>query len=109
MTHRDPEQDPMINSGDYYIIRLRRRSTSERLALVIWLIGLAILLDYALDSFREQENQAGILAGALFVGLLGAGIIVQVMRGSDYHSPYRRQERAAAEHLEEEQAENNDK
>ena len=90
MNHHDPQRNRETDADNHHLIRLRRRSASEWLAGVVWLVGLAVLLDYALSSFRERENQAGILAGAIFVGLLGAGIIIQIMRGVEARSQQRR-------------------
>ncbi len=90
MNHHDSQREHVPHADEHHIIRLRRRSVSEWLAGIVWLVGLAVLLDYALSSFREQESQAGILAGAIFIGLLGAGIIVQIMWGIEARSRQRR-------------------
>lgn len=90
MNHPDSQGEHVPHAENSHIIRLRRRSVSELLAGVVWLIGLAVLLDYALSSFSENEHQAGILAGAIFVGLLGAGIVIQIMRGIEARSQQRR-------------------
>ena len=70
-------------------IRIRRRPLYEWLLWLVWLILLAILGEFTLGSFAEQEPQAGITAGALFVCLLVAGLIVWAMQRAESHSPYR--------------------
>lgn len=72
----------------YHILRIRRRSLAAWMGWLIWLIALVILLEYAIASFREHEQQAGIIAGAIFVGLLIAGIIIEVVRSIEIRSPY---------------------
>jgi hypothetical protein len=67
---------------------LRRRSLAEWLAWLLWLMTLIIVLEYSLTSFREHERQAGILAGAMFIGLLLAGIIIEVIKNVEIYSPY---------------------
>lgn len=79
---------PPDQQGNHRLIRLRRRAISEWLALLIWLVLLVILLEYALTSLYEHETQAAILAGALGIGLLVAGIIIQFMRGIEARSQY---------------------
>lgn len=73
----------------YHVIRVRRRSVREWLALILWLTALLVLLEFTISSRYEREGQAAVLAGALFVGLLLAGLIVQVMRGVEATSPLR--------------------
>lgn len=70
-------------------IRIRRRPLREWLAWWIWLVVLAILGEFALSSFAEQEVQAGITAGAIFVSLIVAGLIVWAIQRAEQHSPYR--------------------
>jgi hypothetical protein len=85
-THSTPAQEPEPE----ITIRIRRRPLYEWLFWLIWLILLAILSEFTLGSFAEQEPQAGITAGALFVCLLVAGLIVWAMQRAESHSPYRR-------------------
>ncbi|MBK8027225.1 MAG: hypothetical protein IPK19_39000 [Chloroflexi bacterium] len=89
MTQHEPQHDTSAATRTYRALRIRRRSTAEWLAWVLWIVLLAVLLEYSLGSFAEYEQQAGILAGALFVGLLIAGVIIHFMRGIDVRSPYR--------------------
>lgn len=49
-------------------------------AISTWVMVLAILLEYTLASLAELEPQAAILAGAIFIGLLMAGIITLLVR-----------------------------
>lgn len=72
----------------YYIFRLRRRSLAEWCGWLIWLIMLGILTEYAIASIAEDEHQAGVLAGVIALGVLLAGIIVEVMKGIDLRSRY---------------------
>lgn len=92
MSHSDPQHDDEngdSNLQDYHVVRLRKRSCSEWMAIVIWLIVLGVLLEYAWSSIWENEDQAAILAGALFLGLLVAGMIVQLIRSVEARSLYR--------------------
>ena len=75
-----------VPKSAYYVFRLRRRSLAEWCGWLIWLIMLGILLEYAVTSMAEDERQAGILAGVIALGLLFAGIIVEVMKGVDLRS-----------------------
>lgn len=85
----EPEQPPNdIDTRRYHVLRLRRRPLAAWLAWLVWLIALVILLEYAFASFAEHERQAGIIAGAIFVGLLAAGIIIEVVRSIEIRSPY---------------------
>ncbi len=61
-------------------VRIRRRPLYEWLLWLVWLIALALLLEFALSSIAEYEPQAATLSGALFVGLLIAGLIVWFVR-----------------------------
>jgi uncharacterized membrane protein YbjE (DUF340 family) len=76
-------------SGKMITIRLRRRPLYEWLAWLVWLIVLLIILEYAIASFAEHEQQAGITAGALFTFLLTAGLIVEAVQQVESRSPYR--------------------
>ena len=67
------------DKGDY-IIRIRRRSLAEWLAWLMWFIIIVIILEYVLVSFNDHETQAGIVASMMFVGLLVAGLIIEIMR-----------------------------
>ena len=89
MTNDPNRHEPSTSGGNYRWLRLRRRTPSEWLAWVLWLILLAVLLEYTLTSFAEYDPQAGVLAGALLGGLLIAGVIVNLMRGVDAQSRYR--------------------
>jgi hypothetical protein len=64
----------------FHTVRIRRRPLYEWLLWLVWLIALALLLEFVLSSLAEYERQAATLAGALFVGLLLAGLIVWFVR-----------------------------
>ncbi len=81
----DEERYPLVN---YRTIYLRRRTRVEWLAIVIWIIILGILFEFAFRSVSENAHQAAILASALLLGLLMAGIIVQIVRGVEAQSRY---------------------
>ncbi|QPC84475.1 hypothetical protein G4Y79_08890 [Phototrophicus methaneseepsis] len=74
---------------DHYVIRIRRRPLAAWMGWLLWLLMLGILLEYALTSFGEYEPQAGILAGALFCGLLLAGAIIGFVQTAEGRSKYR--------------------
>jgi archaellum biogenesis protein FlaJ (TadC family) len=73
-----PPQDPL-----YYTFRLRRRSFAEWCGWFLWLLAIGILVEFAVTSMAEYERQAGIVAAVIALGLLFAGIIVEVMRTSE--------------------------
>jgi hypothetical protein len=55
----------------------------------IWLIIFAILLEYMFTSLLEDEIQASVLAGALFLFLLTALGIITFMRKVESQNLYR--------------------
>lgn len=73
---------------DYYFFRLRRRSLIEWCGWLVWLIALGILTEYAITSVAEDERQAGILAGIIALGVLFAGIVVEIMKNVDLRSDH---------------------
>lgn len=77
-----------IAKAQEHTFRIRRRSCSSWMAWFLWGIVLFILLEYALSSFSEHEPQAGLLAGALFLGLLMAGLILEFVKIVESRSPY---------------------
>lgn len=89
--HEAPASQPEQNARDrqlWHHFYVRRRSLAEWLMWLIWLVILLILLDYSLVSFIEDEPQAGILSGAIFMGLLLAGMVVEVVKIIDRRSEY---------------------
>lgn len=70
----------------YHHLRIRKRVLTEWLGWLLWILLLALLFEYTLTSIQEGEHQAAVLAGGLSVGLLAAGLIVNIMRGIDAHS-----------------------
>jgi hypothetical protein len=84
-----PPDVPPDTPPDMITIHIRRRPLYEWLGWLIWLIVLGVLLEFCLVSFREHEGQAGVLAGALFLFLLLAGLIVEGMHQADLRSQYR--------------------
>ena len=86
--HPTPSATPHRTDSEI-TIRVRRRTLREWLAWLVWLILLGILGEFALTSFAEQEPQAGITAGALFMTLLIAGLIVWAIQRAENLSPYR--------------------
>lgn len=86
MTNNQNPRDILNLESHFRWLRVRRRTASEWLAWGLWLLSLAILLEYTWSSFVEGETQATVLAGALFFGLLAAGVIVNIMRGVDAQS-----------------------
>jgi reductive dehalogenase len=86
MTNNQNPRDSLNLESHFRWLRVRRRTASEWLAWGLWLLSLAILLEYTWSSFVEGETQATVLAGALFFGLLAAGVIVNIMRGVDAQS-----------------------
>jgi hypothetical protein len=90
----EPEQSPPESEAPetdtrrYHVFRLRRRSLAEWLAWLVWFVLLIVFLEYAITSFAEYERQAAIVAGAIFVGLLAAGIIIEVVKSIEIRSPY---------------------
>ncbi|MBN8639566.1 MAG: hypothetical protein J0M07_29885, partial [Anaerolineae bacterium] len=76
MTNNQNPRDTLNLESHFRWLRVRRRTASEWLAWGLWLLSLAILLEYTWSSFVEGETQATVLAGALFFGLLAAGVIV---------------------------------
>lgn len=62
------------------VIRIRREPLYVWLARFTWVIVMILLLEYALKSHQEHEPQAAITAGALFLIMLLAGVIVEVVR-----------------------------
>ncbi|MFW5708840.1 MAG: reductive dehalogenase [Chloroflexota bacterium] len=87
MRDQHTRRSTMPHSSRYTIIQMRRRSLSEWLAGVVWIIVLFILLEYIFSSFQENEVQAAALAGALFIGVLLAGIITQIVRNVEARAP----------------------
>jgi hypothetical protein len=76
------------HNSSHQIIHLRRRSAREWLSGFSWLILLIVLLEYTLRSLDEHEPQAAVLAGALFLGLLIAGIVFQIVCSIESRNPY---------------------
>jgi hypothetical protein len=72
--------DPKDSPDDAQYIRIKREPLYVWLGRLVWLIGMAVLLEYALQSRQEREPQAAITAGALCLFLLIAGVIVEVVR-----------------------------
>ena len=81
--HTEPELDT------HYTFRLRRRSLAEWCAWLIWLIALCLLAEYAITSMYKDERQATIVASVIALGLLLAGIIVEVMKTIDLESKHK--------------------
>lgn len=73
-----PESKNSYDDAEY--IRIKREPLYVWLTRLLWLIGLVLLLEYALQSHHEREPQAAITAGALWLVLLVAGVIVEVVR-----------------------------
>ncbi|MBK9125872.1 MAG: hypothetical protein IPM16_22475 [Chloroflexi bacterium] len=80
---------PHPPQANHHVVRVRRRSLAEWMGLAIWVVLLAILFEYTVASIGELESQAAVVVGALFLGLLSGGIVVQVMRGADARNRYR--------------------
>lgn len=80
---------PHPPQANHHVVRVRRRSLAEWMGISIWVMALAILFEYTAASISELEPQAAIVAGALFLGVLSGGIVVQGMRGADARSRYR--------------------
>jgi hypothetical protein len=72
--------DSKDSPDDTQYIRIKREPMYVWLGRLVWLIGMAVLLEYALQSRQEREPQAAITAGALCLFLLIAGVIVEVVR-----------------------------
>jgi len=87
--HNGEQQQEHALAGNHFTLRLRRRNRSEWIAILIWILLLGILLEFAVISVQESAPQAAVLGSALFVGLLGAGIIVQIMRGVEARHEHR--------------------
>jgi hypothetical protein len=83
-----PDIDSQKADEHNYVIRIRRRSFAEWMAWLLWFIMLVIILEYALASFSEHETQAGIVASMMVVGLLVAGLIVEIIRTVESRSQY---------------------
>lgn len=75
-----PLPDSNHSLEDEHVIRIRREPLYVWLARLVWLIGLIVLLEYALASRQEREPQAAITAGALFLVILLAGVITEIVR-----------------------------
>jgi len=80
MTEPTQQQPPTGSPTAYYGFRLRRRTAAAWFAWLLWLMALLLLVEYAMASFAEYEQQAGILASVMAVGWLIAGMIVELMK-----------------------------
>lgn len=83
-----PDDPDNLPSAEARAVKTRR-PLYEWLAWGLWLITLGILLEFALTSFVEHETQAAVLASALMVGLLLAGLIVEAIQRIERASAYR--------------------
>jgi hypothetical protein len=62
MTNDQNRHDPSTTGGHYRWLRIRRREPNEWLGWGLWFLLLALLLEYTLSSFAENELQAFMLA-----------------------------------------------
>ena len=83
------DHKPHPASPDYFFLRIRRRPCASWMAWFLWLVALAILLEFSLASFAEREVQPGVVAGGMFVVLLMAGLIIEITKIIESHSVYR--------------------
>lgn len=74
---------------DYVFLRIRRRPCASWMAWFLWLVALAILLEFSLSSFAEREPQPGVVAGGMFLALLMAGLIIEITKIIESRSVYR--------------------
>lgn len=65
---------------DEDVIRIKREPLRIWLARLTWVIMLIVMLEYAIGSHQEREPQAAITAFALFLIMLLAWAIVEVVR-----------------------------
>lgn len=71
---------PDDDEPKYIVIRIRRRAWYEWLGWLLWLLLLLMLLEFALDSGREYETQAAVIAWIAFFCLLLGGLTVAYVR-----------------------------
>ena len=67
-------------SHDEDAIRIKREPPHIWLGRLTWVIMLIVMLEYAIGSHQEREPQAAITAFALFLIMLLAWVIVEVVR-----------------------------
>lgn len=79
----------LAENNHHHIFRLRRRPFTSWILWFLWFLTLLILLEFTVTSFDEREPQAGIIAGALFFGILLAGFIVEIIKTVESRSQYR--------------------
>lgn len=82
-----PAPDSKNSHDDAHYIRIKRESLHIWLGRLVWLMCMAMLLEYALQSRQEREPQAAITAGALCLFLFIAGVIVEIVRHVESRPP----------------------
>jgi 4-hydroxybenzoate polyprenyltransferase len=64
----------------YIAIRIRRRPLHVWLSWLLWGLALVVSLEYAVTSLYEHEIQAAVIAGLVFIFLMGGGLVYGQMR-----------------------------
>ncbi|WP_162909674.1 hypothetical protein [Aggregatilinea lenta] len=82
-------QDKSQSPPDY-VLKVEHAPLYVWLARLTWVIILIVLLEFDVTSWQEREPHAAILATALLIVLLLAGILVEVVRHVEARSPYNR-------------------
>lgn len=72
----DPESDSASR-------RAPRRSWRDWLVRAMWVVVLAIFLEYAVRSVQEHEMQAAVIAAIVFGFLLFGGAVLMLLQRID--------------------------